>query len=326
MTRAIAIMMALTALACDGALSNSGAGELLRVPSGFFREGELPGIPVDEQPEDPSELDALSPRVSGVVLSGIGVVRPGQAGLSVYGTTTEDAYSIAVRLADAGSGYWVKAVGVETLQPNEREWEARVDFSVDIEPGRHLLEIVAIDGEGRAGPQTTFRFCVSREVESTRNACDPTVLPPASAISLTWNNDADLDLVVVTPRGVVVEATHPTTLPLRGGETIDLDAPGTGVLSVDSNAACRRDGARRETLSWRTSPEPGAYEVYARLYEPCGARAVQLKVEGYVRTAGQDEGTYGFDLIAPPVHGLLLPESASGAADLGLFITTIEFP
>jgi hypothetical protein len=281
---------------------------------------------VGEQPEDPGELAHLSPRVSNVVLSGIGVVRPGQAGLTVRGTTTEDAFSVGVRLADLGSGYWVRAVGPETIQPNEREWDIRVDFSSDLEPGPHQLEVVAFDGEGRAGPQATFRFCVTRDVESSRNACDPTVLPPAAIIALSWESNADVDLVVVTPSGTIVDATHPTTLDLNGGEDVDRDAPGVGILSLDSNVGCRRDGVQRETLTWSTAPERGRYEVYAKLFEPCGVAATQLKVEAFVRTAGEDEGTYDLGRAADAVHGLLFAPGASGDADLGLFITTVEFP
>jgi hypothetical protein len=267
----------------------------------------------------------LTPRVP-VIMGGVGVVRPGQAGISLRGTTTEDAYSIAIKLEGAGSGYWVKSVGAATLQDNERDWDARLDISPDIEPGAHVLEVVAIDAEGNAGPHSRFNLCVTRDFEHSRNACDPTVLPPAAVISLSWQNDADVDLVVVTPDGVVVEATNPTTLDLNGGEDIDPEAPGVGLLSVDSNGACRRDGVQRESLTWSSSPERGRYDVYARLFEPCGAGATQLKVEGYVRTAGDDEGTFGIELIAQPVHGLLLPQNAAGDADLGLFVTTIEFP
>lgn len=326
MKRSIAMLLSLGALACQGEPSHSGLDEPLRVPNGFFHEGELPGIPVSEQPEDPEDLQELSPRVLTVILSGIGVVQPGQAGLSVRGTVTEDTYSVGIRLVDAGSGYWVRTVGPETIQENEREWEARVDFSPDIEPGMHQVEVVAFDGEGNAGPQSTYRFCVSRDVESSRNACDPTALPPAALISLRWESDADLDLVVVTPSGVTVEATHPTTLDINGGEDIDPQAPGVGILSLDSNGACRRDGVQLEKLVWQTSPEPGTYEVFARLFEPCGASATQLKVEAYVRTAGPDSGTYGFERSADPVHGLLLPQQASGNDGNGLFVTTIEFP
>lgn len=326
MKRAIAMLLSLGALACQGEPSHTGLDQLLRVPNAFFHEGELPGIPVSEQPEDSEELQELSPRVSAVVLGGIGVVRPGQAGFSLRGTTTEDAFSIAVRLADAGPGYWVRAVGSETIQANEREWDARLDFSADIEPGPHQLEVVAIDGEGKAGPQTTFRFCVTRDFEGSLNACDPTKLPPAAIISLSWQSNADVDLVVVTPSGVTVEATHPTTLDLNGGEDVDPEAPGVGILSVDSNVDCRRDSVQRETLTWNTAPERGTYQVYAKLFEPCGAAATQLKVEGFVRTAGDEAGTYGIGQISAPVHGLLLAPSASGNADRGLFITTIEFP
>jgi len=325
MKRALLIVLSLLAVACQGEPSHAGLEEPLRVSGGFFHEGRLPGIPRDEQPEDAEELQELTPRVP-VLSPATATIRPGQAGVALRGTVTEDAYSIAVRLKDVSSGYWVKAVGGLTGIPNEREWDARLDFSPDIEPGPHVLEVVAIDGDGNAGPQTSFTLCITRAVEHSRNACDPSVLPPASLITLSWDTDADVDLVVVTPSGVTVDATHPTTLDIDSGDEIDEDAPGMGLLSIDGNGACRRDGVRRETLTWATSPERGEHLVYAKLFEPCGAQATHFKVEAFVRTAGDDEDSYDLGRLAETRHGVLLPQQASGDADLGLFVTTIEFP
>lgn len=338
MRRALLIALSVLAIACQGAPSHTGLEEPLRVPGAFFREGPLPGIPPSELPDDPEEREALTPRVP--VLSPVtATVRPGQAGVGLSGTSTEDAYSIGVRLRDVSSGYWVRAVGAFTGIPNEREWDVRLDFSPDIEPGPHVLEAVAFDADGNAGPQTSFTFCVTRAVEHTRNACDPSVRPPAAAITLSWESDADVDLVVVTPGGVIVDPTQPTTLDPPSGSTVDPEAPGMGLLSVDSNGACRRDGLRRETLTWRTSPERGEHLVYAKLFQPCGAAVTHFKVESFVRTAGEEEGTYGFGrfsetrygvLLAPNVNGDadfgFIGPSVSGDRDLGLFVTTIDFP
>jgi hypothetical protein len=338
MKRAALIALFALAAGCEGAPSHTGLEEPLRAPGAFFLEGPLPGIPQSELPEDPGELEALTPRVP-VLSPSAATVRPGQAGVGLSGTTTEDAYSIGVRLRDVSSGYWVRAVGALTGIPNEREWDVRLDFSPNIEPGPHVLEVVAFDAEGNAGPQTSFGLCLTRAAEHSRNACDPTVLPPAALISLSWESDADVDLVVVTPRGVIVDATQPTTLDASSGSTIDREAPGMGLLSVDGNGACRRDGVRRETLSWPTSPERGEHLVYAKLFQPCGADATHFKVESFVRTAGEDEGTYGFERFSETRHGTLLAphvngdadfgfigSSASGDRDLGLFVTTIDFP
>ena len=109
MSRALSMWIALPlalATACGGEPSNSGADEPLRVPSAFFREGAFPGIPVDDLPEDPEELEAITPRIPAIT-PGTGTVRPGQAAVSLRGTTTEDAYSIAIRLAE--SPLWVNA-------------------------------------------------------------------------------------------------------------------------------------------------------------------------------------------------------------------------
>jgi len=325
MSRALLVLLVTFATACAGEPSNSGLDEPLRVPTAFFHEGALPGTSVDDLPDDPDELEEITPRIPAITPA-TGTVRPGQAAVGLRGTVTADAYSIAIRLADESSGYWVKAVSGVTPTPNEREWDALLYFSPDITPGEHVLEVVAIDGEGRAGAQTTFKLCVTRDVEHSRNACDPTVAPPAGIIALSWQGAADLDLVVVTPSGLVVDATHPSTLDLEGGETIDPQAPGVGVLALDANSACRADGVQRETLTWFTSPERGKYKVYSKLFEPCGAPLAHFKVEGFVRTAGDEAGTYGLGRIADPVHGELLAQQASGAKGLGLFVTTIEFP
>jgi hypothetical protein len=325
LTLSLAFSSACFALACDSEPSNSGLDEPLRVGSAFFRDGELPGIPVDELPSDPEELLELTPRVPAISPAG-SLLRPGQAGVSVRGTATEDTYAIGIRLADIGSGYWIKPVGGLTGLPNEREWDARLDLSPDVPSGKQVLEVVAIDGDGKAGPQATFTLCVTREVEHSRNACDPTELPPAAIIALSWDTDADVDLVVVTPSGKTIDATSPTTIAREEGEELDYDAPGQGVLSLDSNDACRRDGVQRELLTWNVSPEPGKYQVYARLFEPCGTSTTNFKVEGFVRTAGDEDGTYGVGQIADTIHGVLLAQGANGNRDLGVFVTTIEFP
>ncbi len=313
-----ALVLSLAAYACGGEPTPSGYGEPVRVPSGVFDEGDLEDIA--------SAVDEDGPRVTAITTAA-NVVRPRQAGIAISGRTSGDAYSVAVRFEDLGSGFWVVPVGAEDLAaPGELGWQITVDLGEGLEPGEHRLEAFAIDGEGVAGPPSAVRLCVVQGVDTTRNACDRTVEPPAAAISLAWDGDADLDLVLVTPSGRTVDARHVATVATVEDEPFDRDAPGVGLLQVDSNPACTIDSIRRETVTWRTAVEPGTYLVYANLFEACGKQAVHFTLEAYVRTEGDEAGTFGFEQLGDPIYGVVLGASANGGNETGLYVGAIDFP
>ena len=51
-----------------------------------------------------------------------------------------------------------------------------------------------------------------------------------------------------------------------------------GVLDFDSNAQCRNDGRRRETVTWRTNVPSGHYKVRVDAVSLCGAPGANFKL------------------------------------------------
>ena len=68
------------------------------------------------------------------------------------GRATGDAYAVAIRIVEQGSGYWLKPVGIEdpTL-PGELTFEFSFDAASEIAAGRNTFAAVAFDKDGRAG-------------------------------------------------------------------------------------------------------------------------------------------------------------------------------
>ena len=314
----LVLLLVSAAYACGGEPAPSGYGEPVRVPGGSFKEGDLDDVA--------SAVDDDGPRVTAITTAA-NVVRPRQAGIAISGRTSGEAYSVAIRLTGLGSGWWVVPVGAEDLvAPGELGWNLTLELGDELEPGEHRLDAVAIDGEGVAGPRSGVRLCVVQGVDTTRNACDSTVQPPAAAISLSWDSDADLDLVLVTPSGRTVGARNVATVATEKDVPFDRDAPGVGVLQADSNAGCTIDSIRRESVVWRTAAEPGQYLVYANLFEACGKQAVHFTLEAFVRTEGDEPDTFGFERLGDPSYGVVLGASANGGKQTGLYVGAIDFP
>jgi hypothetical protein len=323
MRRASTLALAFAALACGGEASPSGLSEPLRVQGAVFKHGELPGNASLDG--DAGDDERSGPAVLSISTDST-AVRPGRAGLPLRGSATDDGYAIALRFADLGSGYWVKPLGGPSDLPGQLTWNLALDFGADVPPGHQELQFVALDADGQPGPQSAFELCVTRDVESSLNACDPSKLPPAAVVALTWDVDADLDLVLVTPAGKTVDARHPSTVVPDDPGAFDRDAPGVGVLEPDSNPGCHVDSLRRETVTWNTSPEPGEYRVFANVFEGCGKQAVHFTLQAYVRTRGDEPDTYSFAELGEATYGVLLGASANGGRQNGTFVTAIEFP
>lgn len=283
-----------------------GAAEPLSVEGAVFHWGELPGAP-------PEAADPGGPRITAVELSS-GIVRRGQIGRVLMGRTTDDAFAIALRFPQVGTGYWLLPAGApDPAIVGERVFETRVDFH-ELEAGNHALRFVAFDEQGDAGRQRELTLCVASEVPDNLNACDETRVPPAWVISLTWDQNADLDLVLTGPNGALVDRKR----------TGDLNDPSRPALDRDSNAGCLVDGRRRESVVFGNPPPSGEWHVYANLFDACDAPSVAFRVELYTRIDHGD-GTYGVareDIAL----GQLLNTQANGGDGPALFVTTVTFP
>lgn len=265
----------LLALGCGGEPLGNGLEEPFRVEDAQFRDGPLPGLPpltaadlgAGAQPVPPYPTP---PEVAGRLVS------PLDVGFNVSGRASTDTYAVGFQLAGLGSGYWLIPVGApDPANADELSWRAALDFGASLPPGLSRLLVAAFDAGGASGTQRELELCARAPTADNLNVCDPTSAPPALVVSLSWDNDADLDLEIRAPDGSVVDRAN-----TRGS--------GPGVagaqLERDANAGCRPSGAPRENVVWQEAPAPGRYQVYVNLHDACGQTAASFQVSTHDRT------------------------------------------
>ena len=315
MSRAFTALLALALCRCSGEPQRVGLDEPFAVRNGVLREGPLPGSP-------PSDAGITTPAITAAESAGA-LVAPGQAGKVYLGRASPEAYAVGVRLDELGSGWWMVPVGgADPSFNNELTWQLTADFPGRVAPGLHRMRFVALDASGRGGTQRDLRVCVLPEIPDNLHACDPTITAPDTVISLSWDADADLDLVVVTPDGKVVDARHPTTAAVMG-TSVPADRlrdPSTGVLDRNSNAACALDRVRRENLVFQGAPAAGVWRVYVNLFDACRQTAARYRVGVWRRDAS------GAQTESLRRDGILTAIAANGGAARGTFVTEVTLP
>jgi hypothetical protein len=294
----------------------AGLDEPLRVRDlGQFFEGELPGSPPLTSAQTAAGEVAALPTVTAVD-GASGVLRHGDPERRLRGRLSPDAASVAVRFPALGSGYWV--VPARTPDPafqGELNFEMSVELSRALPPGIHELLFAAVDMDGHSGTQRSVGLCVLPPFPDNLNACDPKREPPNTIVSLEWDVEADLDLQVLTPDGVLVDAKNPSTDAEPARPSSD-----RGTLDHDAGAGCASDGLRRENLIFERLPGAGEYLVYANLFSPCRERAVRFTVSILNAEFGERADTFR---VAETYRrsGVLLAAQANGGSRLGLFVT-----
>jgi hypothetical protein len=311
-----ACLVPLALLGCHEA--DSGVAHAFRVRDAQFFQGELPGMPAhDAGAAPPPAADGGvvfgPPSVTSVETANLDVFQ-GQGGKAFRGRASKNAASLALALEGAENppGYWVIPTGAPDPSTDELTWNAVTDFDTSIETGKHALQLVAIDENGRAGSQLALQLCVTGRVPDNGSACYPNKQPPRAVISLQWDVNADLDLQVVAPDGRVFDAQHPTD-----GSAADGGMPASAVIDRDSNANCAIDGLRTENLIWNTDAPAGDYAIYVNLFDACKQTAVRFNVAVYTDVGGD----------APQFmeYGELLDIAAEPRADRGLFVGEFTF-
>ncbi len=297
--------------ACGGQPEDQGLDEPVRARGGQFVDGDLPGTP----PGTPSPFAKITN-----VTASSRIVRPGEAGKGFDGRATDNAASVAVRLADLGSGYWVFLLtGRDAQFPGELGWHVDLDFDSDFaaSPGFHPLRFVAVDPNGNAGEQNETSICLLPKTPDNGHTCDTTIAPPDAVISLAWDTDVDLDLLVVTPDLVTVEPKKPTSAVDDAGTP----APGSAQIDRDSLAGCVRDGRRQEDIVWQTRPK-GTFDVYANLFDACRQQAVR-----FVATVWEAQGVMPNRNLVPTQtsKGVLTAIDANGGSAIGQYLFSYSF-
>jgi hypothetical protein len=313
---AASVVFSTLALACGGESGEAGLEEPLRVVGGVFKDGALPGAPPDaDATPDSLRLTTIETNNS--------VVHPGQAGKQLAGRATDNSYAVALRFEKTGSGYWVKPLGeADSAYPGELNFRTEFELAADLPLGPQRLLLTVIDEQGRAGRQQALTLCVTSLYDRNLHACDETKQPPAAVISLTWSGVADLDLVVRTPWGEIVDARNPST---ETDPLLEDPDPNSQALLYSGDLGCDLNAAKREDLVWPKELAPGRYEVLVNLFDACGQAATFFQVSASAR-GQRDDGTYTFEPLAEPVVGQLLEVQTNPGRAQGLTITSFEFP
>jgi hypothetical protein len=199
------------------------------------------------------------------------VVSPGQSGLKLTGNAGPTATGVAMRFIDVGSGFWVIPTTIFDVEnPGTIKFEGLLDFARDVPPGLHTLEVVAIDGQGHHGPAAS----------PLSLSFQPPIPAAAAVATLTWDNNADVDLIIVLPDGSEISNKH---LRSAAPDPDAGDLPGTGILERDSNANCVPDGRRQEMVVWKSLPPVGQmYLAKADLFSACGEAGANFEFNFYI--------------------------------------------
>ncbi len=314
--------------ACGGEPITKEFQEPIRAQGAGFYEGPLPGSRPLTAEEQGSGVEPTSPYVIDVSIASPSIL-VGSSTFQIPGSVTTDAGAVGFRFADIGSGYWVRPA-TTVNQSGGFTFGIDANISSDAPVGFHTLLFAAIGPDGRAGTQKDVKLCLEPPIPDKLagvdavipgNACDPKREPPALVVSLSWDSPVDLDLKVITPSGKLVDSKHPSTADLVGG-TVDLSAPGVGILDQDSNGDCRLDNKNRENLVFQTPPVPGRYAIYADLYEACGKPSVRFELSVVAAVPGDEPDTWK-QVKTFEQGGVLSAAHADGGGKLGLFVTEL---
>jgi hypothetical protein len=253
---------------CGGADPGAGLDLWMRVPGAQLVRGDWPS---DTGGPAVTFLDLRSPTIVA-----------GRAGAPVAGRSEVDALAVHVGL-EGDAGRWIVPVGLpDPAVAGELDWQASMDFSRDLPPGETVLLVAAVDSEGRAGGVRRGNLL----------ATDGT---PAGelVVSLEWDTQADVDLLVTDPGGVQIGPKDINSYePPEPGEPPDPpDAwEQGGLLDLDSNSDCVLDGIRRENAVWAHTPPPGTYVVHVAMTRPCGEVRASFRVVVNVREDDAPDG------------------------------------
>lgn len=230
---------------------------------------------------------------------------PGDAANPINGRAGSGTFAINVGLV-GDPGYWVVPVGLpDEANTGELQFRAIIDFSRQLSLGAHEIVFQAVDEFGRDGVSVTANIVIQSRTPAAR-----------LRMTLSWDTEADVDLVVKTPDGIILDSKNINTLvPPPPGAPLpaDNDYLAGGIIDFDSNANCVIDGKRSETAYWSKTPPRGHYLIYAAMTSTCGVgrTAARLEIVGdegrsvYLDTLFATDGRPTEDATTP---GVLMAE------------------
>ena len=272
---ALAVVIAANAgtAACTGGVAdNPGLNAYMRVNGAQFVSGPMPAG------------SSSGPTVLSLHLANT-FIYPNFPDYGISGTLAPTATAAAIGL-EGDVGYWIVVAGAANYtSPNDPSYAATAAFSGGIIAGQYTLVTRAVDEQGDYGLPSTQVL--------TAYAAAP--LDPIATgdlvVTLTWDDDANLDLHVADPQGQDLYWGDPSTQPPFSFDQPDGGSYGT--IDYNSNANCVIDGLDREDAVWKEPPPPGAYTVRVDATSLCGEPiaywTVKVVLDG--QTIGQASGT-----------------------------------
>lgn len=243
----------------------------------------------------PSPLAQDGPGVASLELLST-TIWPGYADKPLRGSLAAEATAATLALS-GDPGYWIVPAGVPDVTTQEfPSFRAISSFSRRLASPAYTLEVRAVDALGRFGPP-------ARQV-LTALPIAPSRAPSGElVVTLTWDENADLDLHVLDPLGNEIYHGAP-----RSAE------PNVGFLDVDSNGDCAIDGLRQEDVLWTSGPPSGSYRVRVDTSSLCGRASARWRAEVTLRG----------ELIASAT-GNALDSDTRGAHDRGAGLLVLGF-
>jgi hypothetical protein len=185
---------------------------------------------------------------------------PGYADKPMRGTLGASATAAALALS-GDAGYWLIAAGVPDVSaPLLPAFRCRASFSRSLPDAAYTLELRAVDAQGQFGPPLRQTLTVLPSAPSR-------AIMGELVVTLTWDNQADLDLHVLDPLGSEIYHGAPSS---RDAFTPGGANESAGMLDFDSNADCESDQLRQESVVWAQAPPSGSYSVRVDSASLCG--------------------------------------------------------
>jgi tRNA (guanosine-2'-O-)-methyltransferase len=113
--------------------------------------------------------------------------------------------------------------------------------------------------------------------------------PGALQVTVAWNTDANVDLLVTDPAGATLAPSTPSV-------------PSGGALDRQAEGACGDPARDRiENARWPDAPQPGVYRVALQHVSPCDGPAVDTTATVAIRAGGRVLGVYN-TVVRPGVQ------------------------
>ena len=174
------------------ASSDPGDDAYMRIPGAQFVRGPMP-------PGSPT-----GPQVLSINLINSNIY-PNYPDDPIAATLAPAATSAAIGL-QGDVGYWIVVAGVPSFTtPTDPSLSATASFSGGIIAGQYALVVQAVDDQGNFGPPGTQVLTATPSPPCTEDAatvkCIDQMPTGQLVVTLTWDNNANLDLHVVDPSG-----------------------------------------------------------------------------------------------------------------------------